>query len=135
MFDKTSKVNYNFFTEHCHKDAESCSQKTKKRSHFSKNHLAFLISWNKNTFYKNDVLWCSCCMYCTFKLSVQFPQFLWTDKIIRWSNLCGAHSWSFGGGVFKWRTNVKERFAEAVNGVASPEIWGANIWGGQNVWF
>jgi len=30
VFDKTSKINHNFFTEHCHKDAESCNQKTKK---------------------------------------------------------------------------------------------------------
>jgi len=83
---------------------------------FSKKHLAFLISsnehWSKHKhLLQNDILRCFYCIYCTFNLSVQF---LWTDKIIRWSNLCRAHSWSFGGSVSKWRRNKNERFAEAV---------------------
>jgi len=66
---------------------------------------------NTNTLYKNDILRCSYCIYCAFKLSAQFP---WTDKIIRWFSLCGAHSRSFGGSVFKWRRNEQERIAKAV---------------------
>ena len=73
VFSKTSKFNHDFFTEHCHKEAELHNQKTKNiirdTSHISENNMAFLILWKKLWRYILHIQ-----AYCTISMNRQNHQ-------------------------------------------------------------